>query len=302
MTEDTKGLSVKAKDILTLFVLSLIWGSSFILIKKSLLAFTFYEVAILRIAISCLAFIPFFLQVRKAVDWRKWKKYILVGMTGSGIPAFLYSAAEIHISSAIAGLLNSLTPICTLAISIFFFGEVFRWNRLIGVIVGLSGAALLMLYGKESGFGGNAWYSLFIIAGTICYGFNVNFVKAYFQDTDPIVLSAVSFLMIGSPALLYVLFSSIPHTVVSHPDGLTSIMAVSFLALLGTVFSVILFYKLVQRTNPVFASSVAYFMPIIALLWGLLDGEAVGLFHIIGLAFILVGVYIIRGKPTIKSV
>lgn len=278
-------------------MLSLIWGSSFILIKKSLIAFNFVEVGTLRLAISFLAFIPFFIKIRKKVDWSKWRAYVIIGVTGSGLPAYFYSLAETKISSAATGVLNSLSPIFTLFISILFFGQLFQWNKVIGVFVGLIGAAGLILLGREAGIGEEPAYALFVVAGTICYAFNTNYVKSFFTDTDVVTLSAVSFIIIGSPALMYIIFvSDVPYKVMNHPDGLFSLSMVTILSLVGTVFSILVYYKLIERTNPVFASSIAYLMPVISMLWGYWDGEPYSHLHVAGLILILLGVWIISQK------
>jgi len=73
------------KSYSILIFLSLVWGSSFILIKKALIAFDPVEVACMRISISAIAFTPFLLWQFRNVDWKKWKYFLLVGFTGSGI-------------------------------------------------------------------------------------------------------------------------------------------------------------------------------------------------------------------------
>lgn len=288
--------SVGVKNYLSLLLLSIIWGTSFILIKKGLLAFSFYELASLRIGISTLAFLPWVIKIWKDVDWSKLKYFILVGLTGTGIPAFLYAIAETEISSASAGILNGLAPVFTFVFGILFFNTAFQWKKLAGVLLGLLGASILIISRTDASLGGNHLYGLFIVVGTIFYATNSNIVKHYFQYTKPLQVASMSFFVIGIPFVLYCFFSEIPNKVMTHPDGLVSLGAIFFLALIGTVFSVLFFYKLIQNTSAVFASSVAYTMPIVALGWGYLDHENISLYHFIGLGFILLGVYNLRGK------
>lgn len=288
--------SVGVKNYLSLILLSVIWGTSFILIKKGLLAFSFYELASLRIAISTIAFLPWVIKIWKDVDWSKLKYFFLVGLTGTGIPAFLYAIAETEISSASAGILNGLAPVFTFIFGIWFFKAVFQWRKLAGVMLGLLGASILIISRTDASLGGNHLYGLFIIVGTIFYAMNSNIVKHYFQETQPLQVASISFFVIGIPFIFYCIFSEMPSKVITHPDGLISIAAIFFLALIGTVFSVLFYYKLIQNTSAVFASSVAYTMPIVALGWGYLDHEIISLYHFIGLGFILLGVYNLRGK------
>ncbi len=277
-----------------LLFLSLVWGCSFILIKKSLLAFDPVQLACLRLGISSLAFAPIVFWHRRDIDWAQWPKFVAVGLTGSGIPAFLFSFAQTQISSSVAGLLNSLTPIWTLIIGIFIFRLSFNKIKLLGVILGFVGAASLILLGNETSLGGNPIYSILIVIATVCYASSVNMVQAFFSHTKPIIISSMSFFLIGPPALVYVFFTDFTTVMLTHDDALFSLGSVTLLSLMGTVMASILFYVLVQKTSAVFASTVTYLMPIVALIWGLLDNEPVTLLHIAGMSTILVGVYITK--------
>jgi len=282
---------------LGLFIfLALIWGSSFILIKKALIAFDPFEVAAFRILLSSITFLPFLLHYRKEIDWKKWLPYTIVGLTGSGIPAFMYPIGQMEITSSIAGILNSTTPIFTFVLGIMFFKSQFVLSKFIGILVGLIGTAILILYGHDYSLGGNPWYSLFIIVGTICYGTNINVVKSVFQNTNPLKLSAVSFSLIGPPALLFLLAKDSFSQLSFEGVAMQSIGAIFILSILGTVISTVLFFRLVQKTSAVFASSVAYIIPIVAILWGFLDGESIGWIHFVGMLLILVGVRLIKRK------
>ena len=278
-----------------MLVLGLVWGSSFILIKKSLIAFSSNEVGLLRIGISALAFLPVALSSFKKITPKDIKLLLLVGLAGSGIPSFLFPLAQTQISSSVAGLLNSLTPLFTLILGIFFFGNGFKWTKVGGVLIGLVGAALLILFGSSIGNDPVSWFSLFAVLATICYAISVNTVGTYLQHLKPITTSATSFLMIGIPALVYIaFFSDIPNTVLTDEHGWQSLGYVSILALVGTVLSTIIFYQLVRISNALFASMIAYVIPIVALGWGALDGEMISFYHLIGMGLILMGVYLSR--------
>lgn len=277
-----------------MFSLSLMWGCSFILIKKALIAFDPVQLACLRLGISALAFSPFVYKFRKEIPWKDWPKFVAVGLTGSGIPAFLFSFAQTNISSSVAGLLNSLTPIWTLLIGIFVFKLSFNKWKLIGVLLGFIGAASLILLGNQKTIGKDPIFGLLIIIATICYASSVNMVQAFFANSRPIIISSMSFFLIGPPAILYLFFTDFTHVMTTNDNAYFSFGAVTILSLMGTFLASILFYNLVQRTNAVFASTVTYLMPIVALIWGLIDGELVGILHFIGMSTILIGVYITK--------
>ena len=289
-----KASALKAYSIL--IFLSLVWGSSFILIKKALIAFDPIEVACLRISISAIAFTPFLLWQLKNVDWSKWKFFLLVGLTGSGIPAFMYAIAQTQISSTMSGVLNSLTPIFTLIVSILVYKNPFNLNKVQGVVLGFVGAAMLFILGDGGDVGNNQWYGLFVVIGTFCYGFSSNIVQHNLTGIRSLVISAVSFCMIGPPALAYLSTTDIITDITIHEYGYQSLAAIAFLALIGTVMASVLFYYLVQVTDAVFGSTVAFIMPLVAIVWGVFDGEIFLMTDLIGMMLILGGVYMIKKK------
>ncbi len=279
-----------------LILLSLVWGSSYILIKKSLVAFTPIQVACLRLGISAIAFFPVFLYHFKEIEWSKLKYLVIVGLTGSGLPAVLFSTAQTEISSSVAGVLSSLGPLFTLVIGILFFGAVAEWNKITGILVGLLGAISLIIFGQNVGIEGNLWYGLLILVGCICYAISSNTVKTYLQEMSSIKISSVAFFTVGFPCLIYLFTTDIIEVIQTHEHGWTSLGTVTLLAMGGTVMATVLFFKLVQVTNPVFASLVSYLIPVIAILLGGYDGEPITILHLFGMVLILLGVYLTNRK------
>ena len=287
--------STSSRDWLILVFLSIIWGSSFILIKKTLIAFDPYEMASLRITISMLANIPFFfILVKQKIPWKKLPLIILVGFTGNGIPAFLYAIAQTRVDSAVAGILNSLTPIFTLILGLLFFGVLYNRRHLIGVALGFIGAASLVVFDSQSLKFALNTYSLYILVGTICYGLSGNLLKRYLQDVHPVTVAAIGFSVIGILSAGHLCTTDVAHQVATTTEARWSLLAVTVLSFFGTTVALIVFYRLIQRTTAVFASSVAYLIPIMALCWGLLDGERIFLPQLVGLVLILAGVYALR--------
>jgi len=276
-----------------LLTLSLIWGSSYILIKKGLVSFSPVQLATLRVSISGLAFLP--------LVWKHWPrfrreklKYIaVVGLSGSFIPAFMFAFAQTEISSAVTGILSSLTPLFTLLLGLLFFRLPFQWGKIVGVLLGLSGASLLILLG-DGELGGNPWYGMFVVIGSLCYALSANTVKVGLQDMPALTISVFSFILIGIPGWLYFPFSGIPETLAQTEGAWLALGYVVLLALFSTVLASILYFKLVQITNAVFATMVSYLIPIVALGWGIMDGETVSLLHMSGMGLILAGLYVAR--------
>jgi drug/metabolite transporter (DMT)-like permease len=263
--------------------------------KKSLVALSPMQLALIRICIAAIAFSPIILKYRKEIDWKRWHYLAIVGISGSGIPAFMYAFAQTRINSSVTGILNSLTPIFTFLIGVIIFKNLFQWSKLFGVILGFLGAASLVLF-LNAGIdtSGNMFYSGLVIIGTFCYGISVNVINKYLKDFKSILIGAVSFGFIGVPALLYLILVEDFTTSFAHPDIAMSLAAVIVLSLFGTFLASIFFFDLVQKTDAVFASSVAYIMPGVALLWGFVDGEALGIAHLFSMILIIFGVYLIK--------
>lgn len=289
-------LSTEAKAWLTLIFLSLIWGTSFILIKKALIVFDPLEVAHLRVGLSGIAFTPFFIYSFRKLEWHRWGLYLIVALTGSGIPAILFATAQTKLSSGTVGVLNSMTPIFALIIGVIIFkNKTSRW-QIIGILAGFAGAVLLILMSDNGTTTGTnqLLYGSLIFVGALLYGTNVNLVKSKFQHVPSMQLSSFAFFILGAPLMFLVPFTDIPEKVMTHPRGLECLGYLSLLAVVSTVFALIIFYRLVQQTSAVFGSSVAYIIPIVALIWGWFDGESLGWPHLVGMGMIIGGVYLSR--------
>ena len=219
---------------------------------------------------------------------------MLVGLTGTGIPAFLFPFAQTHISSSLSGILNSLTPLSTLLLGVLVFKAPIMYNKLFGVLIGLVGAGLLILFGADGGLSGNLWYGLLIVLATICYGMSSNLVGFYLRDMSSLMISAVSFTIVGLPAIVLLFGTDFTAVLQTHPQGWECLGYITVLALFSTVLASVIFFRLIQWTNPLFASSISYLVPIVATFLGFWDGETISLFHFLGMGLILFGVYLAR--------
>ncbi|MEY4539211.1 MAG: hypothetical protein RLZZ306_968 [Bacteroidota bacterium] len=274
-------------------LLAVIWGSSFILVKKSLSIFDASQVGSLRIVAAFCFFLPFFLINIKKIPLQKAHLFLLVGCLGNLFPAYLFSLAGSKLDSGVSGALNSTTPLFTLIVGGLFFGNVITKKQVFGIILGFVGALLLILAGaKGLQFNGYAFY---VIAATVLYGFNLNITKKYLTglDLSPFLITAFIFMTIG-PVAIVVLFTGDFLDKVTLPDAQMPLLYSVLLGVLGSAVAMVLFNKLIQATSAVLASSVTYLIPIVAILWGILDGEAIQIQHFVGMGIILVGVYLVN--------
>ncbi len=288
-------LNKKTWQWLLLIALAFIWGASFILMKRGLQSYNNVEVAALRIFISFLLFLPLIiLNIRKISRKNIWSLF-LVGFIGNFIPAFLFTTAQTRISSSLAGILNSLTPIFTLIVGYFIYkSEVKFWN-IVGLVLGFIGAIGLIDNNGTGGNEQNIWYAILPVIATLCYGFNVNEVKYKLKDLDGVAIASLAFLFIGPLAGAYLLFSGF-SVAPEIPNHLESLGYITLLALFGSVLAVIGINILLKYTTAIFASSVTYIIPIFAVFWGTLDGEPFYLFQAFWIGLILFGVYLVKSR------
>ena len=269
--------------------MSLIWGSSFILIKKSLLVFSDYEVALLRMVIAWLILIPF--TFKKFFSFKK--KLILpilvVAFLGNAFPAFLFAKAQTQINSSTVGILNALVPIFTIIIGYFFKNKT-STKQLLGVIIGFFGAVLL--FAGDVNLGLLNYYSLLIILASIFYAVNLNTIKIFLKEISAVDIAGYAFFIIGPISMSLLFFSDFFDKMYYHSDANEAFFYVFILGAFGTSLAIILFNYLIIKTSAIFTSSVTYLIPIIALIWGFVDGEIINSNQIFSLLIIIIGVYL----------
>ena len=282
-----------------LFVLAFIWGSSFILIKKSLTGLTPYQLGALRTIISGLFLFSVGLKSLKSIKKEEWKWVVVSGFLGSFIPAFLFAIAETEIDSAITSILNSLVPLNAILLGFAIFKIGFTKRQFLGVIIGFIGTTILIFKGADLNPDQNYLYAGFVIISTIMYALNVNIIKTYLQNVKPLSIATGNYVAIMIPAIAILVSSDFfSESTYFHPDFKMSMVYVVILSFFGTALAKVLFTTLVQISTPVFASSVAYLMPIVALFWGFLDGEEFGFLQLVSSVIILFGVYLANKKKT----
>lgn len=285
-----------ANKWILLTILALTWGSSFIMIKQSIVAYTPMQVGALRLTIAGLALVGFGIRNFKYIPKKLIGWVILGGCLGNFIPMFLFPLAQQKVSSSMAGILDSLVPIFVLIFGFLFFKIKSSRMQVLGALIGFVGAFIL-IQNNDKGVSNDLFYSFLIILATILYGINGLIISRYLNDIPSFKLSSVVFTIWLGPSLLILGFSGFFTDFTASQVQLKGLGFVAILGLIGTATAMILYYKLIQQTSAVFAASVTYLMPIIAVIWGILDGEKLHLTHLAGGILILLGIYLIQEKP-----
>ena len=278
-----------------LLVLSLVWGSSFILIKRGLVGLSAVQVGAFRIIFAALFLLIFGFKSLKKISRSQWKFVALTSFFGTFIPAFLFAIAETQVDSSIVAIMNSLTPLNTLVLGAGLFGIQFRKRQVWGVLIGLIGCLLLVLSGASAHPEQNYYYVGLVVIATICYATNVNLIKRYLPDLNSVSITTGNFAVLLVPALIILGTTDISQRL-SFAETQDSILFVMILGVLGTGIANVLFFKLIQISSPVFATSVTYLIPIVAFFWGLLDNEMLTPIQFFGAFIILIGVYLSAKK------
>jgi len=280
------------KKWLYLIVLSLIWGTSFILIKKGLVGLTQIQLGSLRTVMTAIILFSVGLPTLKQIKKPQWKWIALSALFGTFLPAYLFAFAQKHIDSAVASILNSLTPLATAVLGYLVFSIYTTRRQMLGVFIGLIGSVMLIMAGAHINPQQNHWYGILVLVASVGYALNVNILKKYLDELSPLAIATGNFVVIVIPALLILIGTGYFQEVWTSPEIQVSSGYIAILALFGTALAKILFNKMIQISSPVFASSVTYTMPVVAVMWGIFDGERFGLYQGVSAVIVLIGVYL----------
>jgi len=278
-----------------LIALALIWGSSFILIKKGLDGLNPFQLGSLRIIFCAVFLLIIGFYSLTSIALHHWIYVSLTSLFGTFIPAYLFAIAQTKVSSSICSILNSLTPLNTLILGAIVFGLNFRRNQIFGIIIGLIGTVVLIFNGRAQGVSEDNSYSVFVLIATICYATNVNLIKKYLSDMKPLSITTGNFLVMLVPAIFILYFTDFSAKMNLQATQ-HAMFFVMILGIVGTGVANVIFYKLIQISSPIFASSVTYLIPVVAFLWGILDNEMLTPLQFIGAFIILIGVYLSSKK------
>ncbi|WP_445717995.1 DMT family transporter [Flavobacterium sp.] len=271
--------------------LGCVWGSSFILMQFGLKGVNSIQLGSLRILFAAIFLMIVGYKHISKIPLYKWKYIALTSLFGTFVPAYLFAIALSKIDGSVSSILNSLTPLNTLLVGLFFFGLDVQRRQIFGVIIGFFGCVLLVLFGSGENTTENYYYAILIIIASIFYGINVNLIKKYLSDLKPLTISTGNFVIMFIPALIVLYFTGF-FDIVHEAKVQTSLGFIAVLGIVGTGFSNILFFKLIQLSSPVFASSVTYIIPVVAFTLGsLFMNETLSLIQLLGAFIVLIGVY-----------
>ena len=277
--------------------LVLVWGSSFIIMKYALMGFSAVQIGAARIIFACL-----FTSIFAFKSIREFRKtdilhLVIVALLGNSIPYVLFPIAINHIPSGIVGITNSMTPLFTLIVGIIAYRRKLKPLKFLGVFIGLIGTLILINPFSSNSVVGTNWpYILLALCAAACYGISINSISK-FNHLSPQAITLFALIGASIPSIIILIFTDFSSTIfwpsgILKSDILAPFLAVAFLGIFGTSLSMVIFNKLISITTPIFAASTTYVIPIVALVWGIIDGESLLLNHFLGMIVILLGVRI----------
>jgi len=279
-----------------LIILSLVWGSSFILMKKALLGLSAIEVGGLRIIIASITLFILGFKSIINISGRDWKWIIVGGLLSSFFPPFLFAIAQTELDSGITAIFNSTVPLLTTIVGAGLFGAFFNKKQLVGVFIGFLGTLILIISGMELVPDQNYAYATFILLSALGYAFNINIIKSKLPHLSALAVTTGSFAVAFIPALVLVIYSGFFTNFTANTEMHEAMWYVMALAIFGTAIANMYFYKLIHVSSPVFAASVTYLIPLVAIFWGVLDGELLNWYQLGGGFIILFGVWLVNKK------
>lgn len=287
-----------AQAWILLLLVALTWGTSFILIKKSLLTFSVTEVAAGRLFLASLFFVPIMIASRRQIPRDRFPYILVSALTGYIIPAFLFALAGTKLNSSLSGMLNSLSPLCTLVIGVLFFAQPRRPLQIMGILLGLLGSCFL-IFSKGTGTLNVADpYAFLILTATFLYGININTISKQLSHLPSLAMTAWTFAFTG-PISFIILFTTDFFQKITTAENIQPSATLLALGVIGSGLASVMFNRIVQLASGLFAASVTYLIPIVAISWGIFDGERVSFQQYVGMGIILAGIYLVNRRERV---
>ena len=301
-------MKIQLKYWTLLILLSVIWGSSFILMKKAMYSsdgydtFSSNQVATMRILIASIVLLPFGIQAFKSIDFKKdLVSFSIVAICGNLAPAFLFTYAETGISSGLAGMLNSITPIFTILIALLIFKDKMSFLQFLGASIGSFGVGLLLYFGKQNSIEGEWSHILSVLGATLCYAISLSVIRYKLKYYKPLDIAAIAFLLLLPLSTVLFFTEDTMNTFLTNTQIWNSFLAILILSVVGTALALFIFNTIIKNTSALFASSVTYFIPIVAVIFGFFSEERITAPQIGGMLIALLGVFIANSKRDQQS-
>lgn len=277
----------------------LIWGASFLFIAVGATALPSFGVAFIRLLIGAVTLYVIIKVKGYKIprDRDTWTKFLIGGAFMSAIPFTLFAYAETQVTSALAGIVNSTTPIATvLAILVAFRSEKISRDQWVGLGIGIVGSVILI--GAWNGFGDNELQPILaLFAATICYGVGGPFIRRYIEPKKlPTEIGAFGQVAGGAVIVLPFYLFAAPEKVIGVID-IWVVLSMLALGALGSGIAYVAYYNVLKAAGSPIASTITLVTPIVAVLLGVIVlGEGIHWYEPVGGAVIIFGAAFAQGR------
>ena len=276
-----------------ILVLTLIWGSSFIMLKRALDVYSPEQVFAGRMMVAALILAPWSIPLLRRLRKKYWVPMIIFALISNLITTILYATAQTRIDSAVNGMINTLTPLMTLLVGVVFYRQKMSSFQGIGLFLGLIGTIILVIQAQGGEVGMINWFAIIAVAATFCNGFTGNILKFSLAGLTALEIASLSFLIVLPIALVEAFRTDMFSLMMTGDPGWASTRYLIILGLFSNALGLFLIGKLIQLSSPVFASLTTYLVPLLALFWGFMDSENITLFQILAMTLILISVFVV---------
>lgn len=283
---------MKAKDLVDLVLLAAVWGASFLFMRMGAPDFGIVPLVQLRLAIAAIFLLPvLYLRVGFAELRPDWLPLTLLGFFNSAIPFLLLTYSTLYVTAGFSSVINATAPLWGALIAWLWLSEKLQPTGIIGVVLGFAGVAVLAGDKDSLAVPGSALAAAAAVAGAFFYGIGANYAKRYTRHLRSLSVATGSMLY---PAILLAPFA-IWLWPASSPS-VTAWVAVVLMGIASTGFAYILYFRLIANVGPTRAITVAYLIPVFAVVWGaLVLDERVTPLMIVGCLVIFVGTALVTG-------
>lgn len=275
-------------------LLTLIWGSTFFMVKKALEVYNPLEVFAIRAFVASLVLAPFSFRGLEKIPKRAWWGIVAFALTATLSPPILYAMAQTEISSSMTGILNAATPLMTLVIGGWFFGQRMLKNQWLGLAIGMIGTAYLVLSNGVDGLFSINWFAMLAILATVCNGFSGNVLKFRLGNVPAAQIAGLAFWLVFPIALVILIWFKVPARIMEGGPIFNATAYLVFLGIFANALAIVLVSKLIQVRGPIFASLITYTIPVVALFWGWLDNEVISLDQLVAAGVIILSIWIVN--------
>ncbi len=283
-------------DYLLLFLLTLIWSGSFLLIKIGVASIGPVTLTAARVTIAAVILVVCLAFVRTGIplNGRAMLLYSVVGFIGNTVPFILISWGETHIDSSLAAIMMGIMPIITIVLAHYFVpDEAMTARKVLGVCLGFGGLLTLVGWSALAGFGGHTLGQLAVLGGAACYGVNTVFVRL--QPAFPRFQMATGAMLVSMATSVPLAFL-LEDPLLMTPTA-ASVQAVLLLAVVPTALATLIYFRVIHNLGATTSSQLNYAIPILGSLWGvLLLGELLQLRTLAALTLVLIGLYFVQTK------